>query len=209
MLRRRRRSPVLAELPAPRDGRRRPGSLARSELEAFTGLLEAVGDAGAVSVAGEGRRSAVAVGLATVAAVAGRRAALVECDLAAPTLAGSLGLRAAPGLGEYLRLEAEASQILQPMLLTGPASGGAVAPLVCVTAGAPSADGPGLLGSERFAHAVGGLRGGYDLVVLAGPALDREPDVLAVAAQVDRTLACCSKAPRSLGIRVDGFVVAP
>ena len=65
----------------------------------------------------------------------GRRTVLVECDLARPRLAADLGLAPGPGLHEYLRWEAEAAEILQPLVLAGPAAAGAGEPLVCIAAG--------------------------------------------------------------------------
>lgn len=200
MLRRRQRPRVLAELPAPRRAQGRAGSLSRSELEAFEGLRRAIGDARVVLATGE-ESSRVALGLATVAGAGGRRAALLECDLASPAFAATLGLAAAPGLREYLRGEAEARQILQPVALAGPGSA-AAAPLVCVTAGAPSADAAALLGSEHLRHAVAKLRNAYDLVVLDGPPPGEEQALKAAASQADATLACLPRSASAAGIRV-------
>ena len=103
---------------------------------------------------------------------AGRRTVLLECDLAAAALAAELGLAAGPGLHEYLRWEATPAQILQPLVLAGPAAAGAAAPLVCVGAGAPGArTRRRCSASESFRHAIAKLRGAYDLVVLVGPPL--------------------------------------
>lgn len=209
MFRRRRRPPVLAELPDPRGEQARPGSLSRAELETFGGLLGTVHGSRAVLATGEESKSALALGLATVAAVEGRRAALVECDLTRPALATRLGLAAAPGLHEYLRWEAEAPQILQSLVPVGPASGRTAAPLTCVVAGGPAGDSSALLASEAFSHAIAKLRNAYDLLVLDGPPLLDEPSLLAVAPRVDKTLACGSRSgiPKRLGIHVDGLVV--
>jgi Mrp family chromosome partitioning ATPase len=208
MLRRRRRPPVLAEIPDMRDGER-PGSLDRAELGALGGLLNAVRDSRAVLATGDEGKSALALGLATVAAAEGARVALVECDLTGPVLAARLGLAAAPGLHEYLRGEAEAPQILQSLVLAGPASARAAAPLVCIPAGRPASDGPTLLASEAFAHAIAKLRGAYDFLVLDGPPLEDESSLAAAASRADATLACVSGAeiPRTLPGPVTGLVV--
>jgi Mrp family chromosome partitioning ATPase len=208
MLRRRGRPPTLAELPAASQGEPRPGSLRRAELGALAAVLDAVGEARVVLATGTGR-SELATGLATVAATRGRRAALVECDLAAPVLASRLGLEPAPGLHEYLRREADAAQILQPLVLAGPAAAAATAPLTCIAAGAPTADASELLAAEGFGHAIAKLRSAYDLVVVAAPPLDEELSLLAVAARTDKALACGlrSEVPRRSPIRLDGLVV--
>jgi tyrosine-protein kinase Etk/Wzc len=183
--------------------------MTRSELNAFEIALRAVGDSRVVLATGMGSKSALALGLATVAAVKGSRTALVECDLPRPSLAARLGLAPTPGLSEYLREEAEAGRILQPLVPAGPASGGATAPLTCVVAGEPGSDGPALLASEAFDHAIAKLRSAYDLVVLDGPPLRDELALLAVVTQADKTLACGSASviPRKPVVRVDGLVV--
>lgn len=209
MFRRRGRPPVLAEISGRKDGQARPGALSRSELETFGALLNAVRDSRAVLATGEEGKSAVALGLAAAATVQGRRAALVECDLAKPALAARLGLATVPGLNEYLRSEAAAAQILQPMALAGPASGRATDPLVCVAAGMPSADGPTLLASWDFEHAIGKLRGAYDLVVLDGPPLDDPYSLSEVAKLVDATIACVRRPlpAKRLPVAVRGLVI--
>jgi Mrp family chromosome partitioning ATPase len=155
-------------------------------------------------------RSEVALGLATAVTVEGRRVALLEADLAAPELAGALGLSPGPGLHEYLLGEAEAPQILQALVLAGPASGRATEPLACVVAGEPGpASGP-LLASDRCRHAIGRLRAAYDLLVIDGPELERNPDgVRDLAGLADATIACGGRAeiPKRLPIPVAGRVI--
>ncbi len=190
MLRRRGRPPVLAEISAPAPSGARPGALRRGDFEALVALLGKLGDARALLVVGgeEGKPGA-SLALAAAAAAAGRRTALLECDLGRPALAAALGLESAPGLHEYLRWEASAPQILQSAVLAGPASSGASAPLVCVVAGEPSADGATLLASESFRHATAKLRDAYELLVLDGPSGDGGA-MKAAAAQADATLLC-------------------
>ncbi len=209
MLRRRGRPSVLAEISGPGPGGARPGALRRGDFEALVALLGKLGDARALLVIGgaEGKPGA-ALALAAAAAAAGRRTALLECDLGRPTLAAALGLESAPGLQEYLRWEASAPQILQSAVLAGPASSGASAPLVCVVAGEPSADGVTLLASESFRHATAKLRAAYDLLVLDGPSDGAESALQAVAAQVDATLACLgpTEAFERLPVPVSGLI---
>jgi len=173
----------------------RAGTLGREDLTALRSLLDTVGD-GVVLVTGAGGgRLAVATGLASAAAASGSRTALVDCDLEDPSLAGALGLAAEPGLHEYLRAAVRAPEILQSLVLAGPASGKATDPLVCIAAGAPAPEGRVPIDSPDFGHAVARLRSGYDLVVLHGPPLGDRSGALAVAAaHSDRILACVGPA---------------
>jgi Mrp family chromosome partitioning ATPase len=167
------------------------GTLRSEDLEAFSTISGAVG-AGPVLVTGAGDGPlAVATGLAAAAAAAGTRTVLLECDLVEPLLAGALGLSPAPGLQEYLRVEAEAPALLQPLVLAGPGTGRAAEPLVCIVAGASGVDGPASISSEHFRNAVAKLRSGYELVVLLGPPLGDVSGALAtIAGEADSTLAC-------------------
>jgi Mrp family chromosome partitioning ATPase len=171
---------------------RRAGTLRRRDLKAFDALLVELGGGGTVLITGAAeRKRAGAIGLAAAAAAGGTRTALLECDLAAPALAAELGLVAEPGLHEYLRWEATATQILQGLALAGPGAAAATEPLVCIVAGRPSPDGRVLLASDGFRHATERLSAAYELVVLDGPSLERDPAQLeAVAARADTALAC-------------------
>jgi Mrp family chromosome partitioning ATPase len=200
---------VLAEIPARSSPDLRMGTLRRGDLTAFGGLLEKLGGARSVLMTGDapGRRQAAA-GLAAAAAAAGTRTALVECDLADPGLADSLGLANAPGLHEYLRGRAEVGEILKPVVLAGPGSAAATEPLVCVVAGRPSADGAGLFASGAFTRALSGLRASYDLVVIDGPPLRDEHSLRALLMLADSAVACLGPSdPRSLPVSVSGLVI--
>lgn len=190
----RRKLPVLAELAGPDTGSSRAWALRRDDLRALAKVRDALDGRGVALVTGdEGLAGAVAV--AGAATASGRRTALVECDLVQPRLAADLGLSAAPGLHEYLRWEATAPQILQPLVAAGPASAGATTPLVCIVAGRRAADPATLVSLASFRHALAKLRSAYDLVVLAGPALDSAYGSLeTLAEQSDTLLAAVSPA---------------
>jgi receptor protein-tyrosine kinase len=164
--------------------------LTRSQLTAFRGLLRQLGEVRVVALTGGEARSAVAVGLATAAVAEARRAVLAEADLARPGLAGRLALAETPGLGEYLRGEAEAAALLQPLVLAGPVTESPVEQLVCVVAGRAAPDAEALLDSDAFRHAVARLRSAYELVVIEAPPDHRDGSLLAVSAQADLTIAC-------------------
>lgn len=204
---RRRKPPVLAEL----SGDRPEGhfALRGPDLEAFGGVLKELTGARTVLTTGtraDGRE--VSMGLAATAAAAGRRTALLECDLLEPGLADAVGLARAPGLYEYLRGKAEAEQVLNPVALAGPGSDGAMDPLVCVVAGRPSIDGARLLASDAFLRALRGLRAAYELVVIGGPPVRDELSLRAVLPLADASLACLGpKDSRSLPVSVSGLVI--
>jgi Mrp family chromosome partitioning ATPase len=202
---------VLGEIPPRAAPGLRAGTLRRCDLEAFAGLLEELGPLSGVLVSGDPtRKRAAAVGLATAAAATGTRTALVECDLADPTLAEALGLATAPGLHEYLRGEADAAAILAPVAVAGPGSAAALEPLVCVAAGRPAADSLTLLESAAFNHATTKLRSAYDFLVLEGPpAWDDDGSLAAIATQADATLLCVGSAGDvpELSLPIDGLVV--
>ncbi|HSR93845.1 MAG TPA: hypothetical protein VLK56_03180 [Solirubrobacterales bacterium] len=201
---------VLAEIPPRSSPDLRTGTLRRSDLEAFGGLLEELHGARAVLVTGEGSyRRAAAAGLAAAAAAAGTRTALLECELAEPGLADALGIANAPGLHEYLRGTAEAESILRPVVLAGPGSAAATEPLVCVVAGRPSSHGPRLLASDAFAQTLTSIRAAYDFLVLDGPGLDQWGSLSLAMAHADVTIACLVRADagRELSVPVAGIVI--
>lgn len=197
---RRRKVPVLGPPAGPPFAARR-GRLRRGELHAYGSLLSELDGQGVVLVTGEpASKGSVAIAIATAASAAGSRAALVECDLANPRLAGSLELAPAPGLHEYLRWDAEASQVLQALVLAGPGSAAAEEPLVCVVAGEPTSSGSVLLSAESFRHAVERLRSAYELLVLCAPPLEEAALVELVAEHSDAALAAVSR-PAASGRR--------
>ncbi|HET7485775.1 MAG TPA: hypothetical protein VFJ64_10435, partial [Solirubrobacterales bacterium] len=180
-----------------------------ASLEAFSGLAASLASSRAVLATGPAK-SLVALGLAATATADGRRVALLECDLATPTLAGTLGLSARPGFHEYLRGEADTERILQSLVLAGPASGRASEPLVCIVAGEPAAAPVPLLDSERSDHAIQGLCRAYDLLVIDGPPLSEDRYALqALSEHAGATVVCGERRdiPKRLPISVAGLVV--
>ncbi|HEX6153714.1 MAG TPA: hypothetical protein VFZ19_09360, partial [Solirubrobacterales bacterium] len=131
-----------------------------------------------------------AIASASASAASGRRTMLVDCDLAQPRLAAHLGLDPAPGVHEYLRWEAEPADVLQPVVLAGPAAAGAGEPLVCVCGGRPATKAETLLGLQSFSHMIGKLRQAYELVLVLSPPVEAEAgSCLVVARQADAVLA--------------------
>ncbi len=183
------RLPLLAEISGPADGR--AWALRRADFDSLREALPRLAEQRAVAIVGEGEAPAVAaIALAAAASAGGRSTILVDCDLAQPRLAGSVGLSASPGLHEYLRWEAEPRDVLQPVSLAGAAAGNGTAQLVCFTAGRPAVKTETLLGLQSFAHMVAKLRGAYELVLLLAPPVLSEPAAcLPVTAQADAVVA--------------------
>lgn len=201
---------VLAEIAARSSSGLRTGTLRRSDLEAYGGLLGGLGGAGCVLVTGYGSdRRSVAAGLAATAVAAGTRTALIECDLAEPGLADALGLANAPGLHDYLLGTVDAEAIVKPVVLAGPGSAAATEPLVCVVAGRQANDSLPLLASDRFRQAIEGIQAAYELVVIVGPPLRDKYALRAAIGLVDATLLCVGPGDsrRKLPIPVTGLVV--
>jgi hypothetical protein len=215
MLGGRRKLPVLAEIAGSALDPARAWSLRRADLEALLRLQGGLGEHRAVLVVGAERLGG-AIALASAASAAGRRTALLECDLAQPRAALELGLNPGPGLHEYLRWEATAAEVLQPLVLAGPAARGATEPLVCVVAGRAAADPATLVKLESFRHALAKLREAYELTVLVGPSLEAMPGLVeAVAAGADAVLVAAARsglsgqAGRSLRAQVGRLPVEP
>lgn len=209
MLRRRSKAPVLAEIPAPDGTSQRPGALGRGQLGAYSALATALLGSPIVLLTGPAKTD-VATGLAAAATADGRRVVLLECDLSSPALAGTLGLSSGPGFAEYLREGADAAQILQPLVLAGPASGRAGEPLTCIVAGHPDPAPSQLLLSERCAAAIERLGRAYELLVIDGPSLADDPEALAALARLAGTTALCverSEQPKRAPAAIDGLVV--
>ncbi len=209
MLGRRNKQPVLAEVERSERASARPGALGRAELQAYRELAGQLGKTGSVFLTGP-LKGEVALGLAAAATAEGRRVVLLECDLAAPALAERLGLAAAPGLHEYLLDEADAGEILQPLVLAGPASGRATEPLTCIVAGEPEPKPVALLDSERCDHAIERLKRAYDLLLIDGPPLDEDADALrALTEHTAVTIACGERGrlPKRMPVPVTGQVL--
>jgi Mrp family chromosome partitioning ATPase len=209
MRRRRPKVPVLAEIPAAEGASQRPGALGRGALGAYSAFFAALHGSPVALLSGPAK-TGVATGLAAAATAEGRRVALLECDLSSPALAGTLGLGSGPGFAEYLRGQVEATQILQPLVLAGPASGRASEPLTCIVAGHPDPAPSPLLLSERCAGAIERLARAYELLVVDGPSLADDPEAFAALARLAGTTALCverNERPKRLPAAIDGLVV--
>ncbi len=211
MLRRRPKPAILAEVPALDGDGTRPGALGRESLAAYTRLAGDMAGAGSLLVTGPARRG-VAIGVAAAATAGGRRVALLECDIAEPSLADALGLSRTPGLHEYLREQSSPPGILQSLVLAGPAAGRATEPLAVIVAGEPESKPVALIDSDACDHALQRLRKAYELLVISGPGLDEDPDSLSALAEHAATTILAggpSDVPRRPPIELSGLVLVP
>jgi Mrp family chromosome partitioning ATPase len=209
MLGRRNKQPVLVEVERSDRASSRPGALGRAELQAFTELATKLAKTGSVFLTGPAKGQ-VSLGLAAAATAEGRRVALLECDLAEPALAERLGLSRGPGLHDYLVDEADAGEILQPLVLAGPAAGRATEPLTCIVAGEPEPKPVALLDSERCDHAIERLKRAYDLLLIDGPPLSEDVDALRALTEHTAVTIACGPArdlPKRMPVPVTGLVV--
>jgi len=108
------------------------------------------------AVPGEGKTT-TATGLARIAALAGSRTVLVDCDLRRRSATHSLGLCAEQGLAEVLLGTAQLRDVIQ----TDPASGMDVVPLA--QAEFTPRD---LLGTPQMQEVLDQLRASYEVVIL-------------------------------------------
>jgi capsular exopolysaccharide synthesis family protein len=143
-------------------------------------------------------KSTVAAGLAVATAEAGKRTLLVECDLRQPVLADRLGIKAAPGLTDYLTGNAQPHEILQPVGVaqplngTGPlqASESLASNLVCISSGSRVARPAEQLGSKRFHDFITEVSAVYDTVILDTAPLLSVADTLAIVPAASLLLVC-------------------
>lgn len=209
MLRRRSKVPLLGEIPASRSVSSRPGTLGRGQLRAYSNLANSVLGSASVLLTGPAK-SDVAIGLAAATIAEGHRVALLECDLVSPLLAATLGLVEQPGFAEYLLGEAEATQVLQPLVLAGPASARATEPLACIVAGGADPPPSQLLHSERCRQAIERLGRAYDLLVVDGPSLAEDRGAVDGLSTFAGATALCverTEIPRRPPPAIDGLVI--
>jgi capsular exopolysaccharide synthesis family protein len=143
-------------------------------------------------------KSTVSAALASAAVLAGQRTLLVEGDLRRPCFAKRFGIRAEPGLTDYLAGNAAPQDILQTVELAEPvrvngAAGEVTRPagnLVCITGGSLVFNPAELLISERFHDFLEKVGKAYDLVVIDGSPLLAVADPLEILPYVDAVIVC-------------------
>ena len=132
-------------------------------------------------------KSTVAAGYAYVAAAAGRRTLLVDCDFRKPVLSDRFGLSPTPGLHDYLVGEATREEIIR-FVEVHRADGDHM--LNVIPAGRQLYDPAEMIGSEAFRRFVDEVSSFYDLVVFDSAPLLPVSDTLQLILHVDAVLLC-------------------
>jgi len=130
------------------------------------------------SVPGEGKTS-ISLCLSSMAARAGQRVIVVDCDLRRAGLHQTLGVSNNSGLSNYLTGQVELSDVIDMEPSTG---------LHYITAGDRVPHPTDLLGSQQMYGLLHQLSSSYDLVVLDTPPLLAVSDALVLVREADRTI---------------------
>lgn len=130
------------------------------------------------SLAREGK-SSIAIGLAYMMALAGRRVAIVDADLRNSSVHRALGMENSPGLADLLEGKVELDQVLQFTSV----------PRVGVIVAGFSFESPAeVLQSPRMYLALRALADNFDMIVVDSPPLLVVPDASILAQHADATI---------------------
>jgi len=151
----------------------------RSEV---TARLQGVTGSRVVAILGAGFRegkSTVAVNLARVLGLDGRKVLLFDADFRRPRLKALLADEKAPGLEEYLRLNAPLRSAIQATSMTG---------VYILGAANAMPEAPELPGMARFQDLWRKARAEYDYVIVDAGPVNEFSEVAAVASQADASI---------------------
>jgi polysaccharide biosynthesis transport protein len=177
-------APLLARVRTGRHAMGDPGiSLARAQMQAL-----GVGERGDIvlitgTVSAE-RIADIATRIARSFTDTHRRAVLVDADLSNRSASHDLNVSEHPGLGDSLNGQTFTQKAHAEMVV---ATGGPT-PLMVLPAGAMFPDPSAALGDRRLPGVVDALRNDYDVIVVAGPSLDRQAEIVALTPLVDHAL---------------------
>jgi receptor protein-tyrosine kinase/non-specific protein-tyrosine kinase len=180
-----------------------PFRILRSNVD-FLALDHPIKSLAVTSPVAEEGKSSVAAGLASAAALAGKRVLLVECDLRRPVLAERFRIDASPGLSDWAVGNAAPNEVIQSLPLdrtNGNRGDGQVTAkelqtvdgtpsLTVISAGTFSPRPAELLASRRFKEFVAQVKEVYDLVVFDCTPLLPVGDALEVLPEADAALLC-------------------
>ncbi|MBS0220179.1 MAG: AAA family ATPase [Proteobacteria bacterium] len=126
----------------------------------------------------EGRTS-LAIALARLAALSGRRVIVIDCDLRRPSLHNAFGANMGPGLTEVLQNRLDLSKAIRRDTLTS---------LDYITGGQQVLHAANLLCLPEMAKLLARLRTAYDLLILDSPPSAAVADASFIAQMVDECL---------------------
>jgi polysaccharide biosynthesis transport protein len=124
-------------------------------------------------------RTTLAISLARLAALSGRRAIIIDCDLRRPTLHNTFGEKIGPGLTDLLQRRLEVGQAIRRDGLT---------PLDYIPGGHPAPHAVDLLCHPEMSRLLATLRTAYDLVILDSPPSATVADTSYLAQMADEFL---------------------
>lgn len=128
------------------------------------------------SMRGEGK-STTSLGLAMLAARAGQRVLIMDCDLRLPKLHTELGQSNLTGMSDLLAGRSEIDEVVEFDIETG---------LYFITSGPHFTNSEDLLGSERMRELLRQVREEYDYVVIDTPPILSVADALLIVPYVDQ-----------------------
>jgi capsular exopolysaccharide synthesis family protein len=174
-----------------------PFRILRANVEFLAGD-QPLGTIAVTSPLAEEGKSTVAAGLATAAALRGRRVLLAECDLRRPVFADRLEVPSSPGITDWATGKAQPADVIRSVPIGTRNSLGSegeeeTAPehsLTVISAGSFTPEPAELLASRRFREFMGEVREAYDLIVLDCAPLLSVGDALEVLPLVDAALLC-------------------
>jgi polysaccharide biosynthesis transport protein len=126
----------------------------------------------------EGRTS-LAIAMARLAALSGRRAILIDCDLRRPAVHNAFGAKMRPGLTDLLQNRLDLSNAIRRDTLT---------PLDYITGGQLAPHAANLLCLPEMAKLLATLRTEYDLLILDSPPSATVADTSVIAQMADECL---------------------
>lgn len=115
------------------------------------------------------------INLAISFAQIGKKVVVIDCDMRLPTVASKLGVRAKPGLSDFLIGEAEMKEILQHT----------TEGIDIIPAGSIPKDPTGLLESEELEELLDALRQHYDYIMVDLPPVNTVTDAAILSRCID------------------------
>lgn len=129
------------------------------------------------SIPNEGK-STIAMSLARLMAVSGRKVVIIDADLRCPTLHRKMGLRRSPGLTDLIAGTANIDEVIQLDRKSG---------ALVVTAGSLAASPSDVLRSPKVSSIFMGLRTSFEAVIIDTPPVLAVPDASILVSHADLT----------------------